>query len=142
MSGAAKFGEFGAGKVSGTRRARTDGGAVESPDSMPGSIPLEARRTTTVPPHREITPELRPVVEELGLVENCRQLAEDGWTIVENAADPAFVARLRQTILETIDLDDAGKLLGKAYSVLAKDPAYAEAVLSGRPGVDRLCAEG
>lgn len=127
VSGAAQFGEFGDGKVSGTRRARTEGGAVQSTDSMPGGIPVEPRRTTTVPP-REITPELRPVVEELGLVENCRQLAEEGWTIVENAADPAFVARLRQTILETTDLDDAGN--GNAYSVLAKDPAYAEAVLN------------
>ena len=65
VSGAAKFGEFGDGKVSGTRRARTDGGAVESPGAMPGSIPVEARRTTTVPPH-EITPELRPVVDWSG----------------------------------------------------------------------------
>ena len=126
VSGAAKFGEYGAGTVTGSRRARTDGG-VESPAAMPAGIPLEARRTTTVPPH-EITPELRPVVEELGLVENCRQLAEEGWTIVEDAADPAFVARLRKTILETADLDDAGN--GNVYSALARDPAYAEAVLN------------
>ena len=126
VSGAAKFGEYGAGTVTGSRRARTDGG-VESPAAMPAGIPLEARRNATVPPH-EITPELRPVVEELGLVENCRQLAEEGWTIVEDAADPAFVARLRKTILETADLDDAGN--GNVYSALARDPAYAEAVLN------------
>ena len=34
----------------------------------------EAKRTATVPPE-EISRELIPIVEELGLVENCRQLA-------------------------------------------------------------------
>ena len=126
VRGAAKFGEFGDGTVSGARRAGTDGGPERS-ETTPAGIPLEARRTTTVPP-REITPELRPVVEELGLVENCRQLAEEGWTIVEDAADPAFVAGLRRTILQTTDLDDAGN--GNVYRALARDAAYAEAVLN------------
>ena len=126
VRGEARFGEFGAGAVSGTRRAQDDGGA-ETADVTRSSIPVEARRTRTVPPH-EITPELRPVVEELGLVENCRELAEEGWTIVPNAADPDFVARLRKTILETVDVDDTGN--GNAYGVLARAPAYAEAVLN------------
>ena len=127
VSGTAQFGEYGEGVVSGSRRAGADGG-VESPDpTAAASIPVEARRAATVPP-REITPELRPVVEELGLVENCRELAEEGWTIVENAADPAFVARLRKTILETSAFDDAGN--GNVYSALARDPVYAEATLN------------
>ena len=46
----------------------------------------------TVPPW-EISAELRPVVEDLGMVENCRQLAEEGWTIIEDAADPEFFER-------------------------------------------------
>ena len=122
VQGAARFGEYGEGTVSGSRRAATDGGVA-----APSPVPVEARRTATVPPH-EITPELRPVVEELGLVENCRELAEEGWTIVENAADPAFVARLRETILATSVLDDAGN--GNVYSALARDPVYAEATLN------------
>ena len=126
VSGTARFGEYGEGVVSGSRRTQAEDGA-ERPDANAVTIPVETRRTATVPPH-EITPELRPVVEELGLVENCRELAEEGWTIVENAADPAFVARLRKTILETADVDDAGN--GNVYSALAKDPAYAEAVLN------------
>ena len=58
----------------------------------------ETRRTMTIPPD-EISRELMPIVEALGLVENCRQLASEGYTIIENAADPEFVARLRNTIL-------------------------------------------
>ena len=34
-----------------------------------------------------ISEELTPIVQELGLAENCRQLAMEGWTVVENAAD-------------------------------------------------------
>ena len=52
----------------------------------------------SVPPW-EISQELLPVVEELGMVENCRQLAEEGWTIIEDPADPEFIERLRATIL-------------------------------------------
>ena len=126
VSGTAQFGEYGEGAVSGSRRTQPDGG-VESPGGATEPIPVETRRTATVPPH-EITPELRPVVEELGLAENCRELAEEGWTIVENAADPAFVARLRQTILATADIDDAGN--GNVYSALAKDAVFAEATLN------------
>ena len=127
VNGTAQFGQHGEGRVSGARRAGADDG-VESPDATSsGSVPVEARRASTVPP-REITPELRPVVEELGLVENCRELAEEGWTIVENAADPAFVARLRKTILETAEVDDTGN--GNVGNLLAKDPVFAEATLN------------
>lgn len=126
VSGAARFGEYGEGAVSGSRRAPADG-SVESTEATPASVPVEARRAATVPP-REITPELRPVVEELGLVENCRELAEEGWTIVENVADPAFVTRLRETILDDSVLDDAGN--GSVYSALARDAVYAEATLN------------
>ena len=127
LSGTAQFGQYGEGAVSGARRAGAED-AMESPGATAAArVPVEARRASTVPPH-EITPELRPVVEELGLVENCHELAEEGWTIVENAADPAFVARLRKTILETADVDDTGN--GNVGSLLAKDPVFAEATLN------------
>lgn len=127
LSGTAQFGQYGEGAVSGARRAPTDGGAERGDAAGAEHVAVEARRASTVPPH-EVTPELRPVVEELGLVENCRELAEEGWTIVENAADPAFVARLRKAILETVDVDDTGN--GNAGSLLAKDPVFAEATLN------------
>ena len=76
---------------------------------------------STVPPW-EISAELLPVVEELGMVENCRQLAEDGWTIIENAADPGFFERLRGTIL-----DSDGQ-----YCLLRHEPVFAEAVINAK----------
>ena len=87
----------------------------------------ETKRTATVPPE-EISSELMPIVEELGLVENCRQLAGEGYTIVENVADPGFVARLRNTILESTSVDDVGA--GSSMMVLGTDPVYAEAALN------------
>ena len=89
----------------------------------------EVRRTATVPPE-EISAELMPVVEELGLVENCRQLAREGYTIIENVAAPEFVARLRNTILESTTAGETGS--GSSMMVLGRDPVYAEAALNPR----------
>ncbi len=88
---------------------------------------MEVRRTDTVPPE-EITPELLPTVEALGLVENCRQLAEEGWTVIKDAVDLAFVARLREKILTSLTLDANGGD-GSEFMLLGKDPVYAEAAL-------------
>ena len=68
-----------------------------------------------------ISDELRPTIEEFGLEENCRQLATEGWTVVEDVASPEFNERLRDKILE---LRPGGNML------LAKDPVFSEAVLS------------
>jgi hypothetical protein len=85
------------------------------------------RYQATVPPE-EISSQLMPIVEELGLVENCRQLASEGYTIIENVADPQFITRLRNTILETVPTNDAGS--GSKLVVLGTDPVYAEALLN------------
>ena len=85
------------------------------------------RYQDTVPPD-EISSELMPVVKDMGLVDNCRQLASEGYTIIENAASPEFVARLRNTILDTVPTDEAGN--GSELVVLGKDPVYAEALLN------------
>ena len=77
----------------------------------------------TLPPD-EISTELAPVVGELGLTANCRQLAEEGWTVIENAASPEFNERLRETILQI-----AGARSG-ANMLLAKDPIFAEAIMN------------
>ena len=78
----------------------------------------------------EITDELLPVVEALGLVRHCHQLASEGYTIVENAADAEFTARLRKTILESVREHDpdSNSLLGKR--ILAEDPIFAEAAMN------------
>ena len=67
-----------------------------------------------------ISEELRPAIEEFGLEDNCRQLAQEGWTVVEDGASPEFNERLRGKIQE----------LGGGNMLLAKDPVFPEAVLS------------
>ncbi len=79
-------------------------------------------------PPEEITPQLLPTVEALGLVEHCRQLAAEGWTVIEDAVAPAFVARLRETILASLTLDANGGD-GSEFMLLGKDPVYADAAL-------------
>ena len=69
-----------------------------------------------------ISEELAPVIAELGLEENCRQLAMEGWTVVEDVATPEFNEAFRNKILEVVD-GPGGNML------LAKDPLFAEAVL-------------
>ena len=53
----------------------------------------------TLPPWA-ISDELAPVIAELGMENNCREIAEQGWTVVENAATPEFNDRLRAKIIE------------------------------------------
>ncbi len=76
----------------------------------------------TLPPEA-ISDELAPVIQELGLTENCRQLAMEGWTVVENAASPEFNSQLRDQIL--LDANNGG-----ANMLLAGDLIYAQAVLN------------
>ena len=76
----------------------------------------------TLPPDA-ISDELAPVIDELGLVENCRQLAMEGWTVVEDAAPIEFTERLREVILAKAGPQGARMLL-------AADPVFAEAVLN------------
>ena len=74
----------------------------------------------TLPPEA-ISDELAPIIAELGLLENCRQLAMEGWTVIENASSPEFNERFRETILRTTG-GKGGNML------LAKDPVFAEAI--------------
>lgn len=90
-----------------------------------GTVPLEAPVHETVPPEA-ISDQLRPVVEELGLVENCRQLAAEGWTIVENAASPEFFDRLRKAIVATTEAANS-RSKGR---LLREDAVSAEAALN------------
>ena len=76
----------------------------------------------TLPPDA-ISDELAPAIEELGLLENCRQLAMEGWTVIEDVATPDVNARLREKIKELCP-GGGGNML------LAKDPIFADAILS------------
>ncbi len=73
----------------------------------------------TLPPGT-ISEELAPVIAELGLEGNCRQLAMEGWTVVEEAATLEFNARFRAKIME----------LGSGNMLLARDPTFAEAIMN------------
>jgi hypothetical protein len=76
----------------------------------------------TLPPDA-ISEELAPTIEALGLAENCRQLAMEGWTVIEDAATPEFNARFRETIKACCPK-------GGGNMLLAKDPVFAEAILN------------
>lgn len=80
------------------------------------------RLSDTLPPER-ISDELEPVIRALGLEDNCRQLAMEGWTVIENAASPEFNARFREALLRVTN-GRGGNML------LAKDPVIAEAVIN------------
>jgi len=81
----------------------------------------EPRFFETLPPDA-ISEELAPLIEELNLEENCRQLATEGWTVVEDVASAEFNTRFRETILK-IAGDQGGNML------LAKDPQFVEAIM-------------
>ncbi|MEM8768184.1 MAG: phytanoyl-CoA dioxygenase family protein [Pseudomonadota bacterium] len=76
----------------------------------------------TLPPEA-VSAELAPVIEALDLAPHCAQLAEEGWTVIENAASATFNEALRETILRL-----APK--GGANMLLAKDPIFAEAIMN------------
>ncbi len=78
-------------------------------------------------PALDIAPDLSPRIMEFDLENNCRQLADEGYTVVENAAPQEFFDRLRKIILEKAN--PYGSLLAD------KDPVFAEAALN-----PKLCA--
>ncbi|MAI78755.1 MAG: hypothetical protein CL917_07435 [Deltaproteobacteria bacterium] len=127
VSGEADFGEHGQGQISGARRGSKSVSSENRAGSGFAPMAYVERRRETIPV-ADVSPELRPVVEELGLEGNCRQLVEEGWTIIENAVDPDFVSRLRRTLIEGLPLDATGS--ANAFMLLGKDPVYAEAVLN------------
>lgn len=76
----------------------------------------------TLPPDG-ISDELAPAIGELGLEQNCRELAMQGWTVIENPASQDFNARFREKILEMAKQRHHNMLL-------MKDPLFVEAILN------------
>lgn len=70
-----------------------------------------------------ISDELAPIITELGLEENCRQLSMEGWTVVENAASLEFNKRFRAKIKKLCPA-------GGGNMLLTKDPIFAEAIMN------------
>ncbi|MFQ5697252.1 MAG: phytanoyl-CoA dioxygenase family protein [Myxococcota bacterium] len=75
-------------------------------------------------PVGQVSSELAPTIAKLGLERNCRELAELGYTVVEDAGTLEFIARLRERVLEQGH--------PYAFQLLDKDPLFAEAVLNPR----------
>lgn len=95
--------------------------------------PIDNLLYETNPPEM-ISDELRPILEELGLVEVCHKLATDGWAVIEDAASPEFNERLRNAIIDSVDGLEAvaatpAKAAGKNMN-LREDPVFAEAALN------------
>ena len=68
----------------------------------------------------EISPALRPRIDELGLEKTCRELAEQGYTVIENVADPELTTRMREYHMAT----------GGKPMLLREDPMFCEAILN------------
>ena len=83
-----------------------------------------ARYSDTLPPDA-ISDELAPTIDKLGLRDNCRQLAMNGWTIIEEVTNPEFNERFRNTLLKLSGGVGTNMLLGK-------DPIIAEAVMNAK----------
>ena len=95
--------------------------------------PIDNLLYDTNPPD-VVSDELRPVLEDLGLVDVCHKLAKDGWAVIEDAASPEFNERLRNAIIDSVDgLDTVAaspaKAAGKNMN-LREDPVFGEAALN------------
>ncbi len=88
-------------------------------EAMAGFVDCMSQPTV---PASDVAPDVAPRIEALGLAENCRQLAEEGYTVVEDVASAEFVARLREVILTKAN--PYGSLLAH------HDPVFAEAALN------------
>ena len=78
---------------------------------------LQGRQCT---PPGEIAEELAPRIRELGLEANCKELWEQGYTVLEDVASPEFLQELRAASKEN------------AVHVLPKHPAFAQAALNDK----------
>ena len=94
----------------------------EASNLADAEIPEELLYDTNAPD--AISEELMPAIEALGLVDNCRQLATEGYTVIENATSPEFNEALRNKILEMSTSETQMNML------LRKEPIFVEAVLN------------
>lgn len=85
-------------------------------------------RMDTLPPEA-ISEELAPAIAEFGLEQNCRQLMEEGYTVIENVASPEFNERLREAIIRTAPDGSEGQPRG-VNMALNRDPVFGEAIVN------------
>ena len=90
----------------------------------------------------EVSQSLAATAAELGLEKNFRQLEEDGYTVIEDAAPQGFFQRLRGTILEhqsRVRTKGSGPRL-----LIGKDPVFSEAIINPKAlaVVEFMCGSG
>ncbi len=90
----------------------------------------------------EVSESLAATAVELGLEKNFRQLEEEGYTVIEDAAPQEFVQRLRGTILEhqsRVRTKGSGPRL-----LIGKDPVFSEAIINPKvlAVVEFMCGSG
>ncbi len=107
----------------------------EAPDA---SIDLDALTRTRQP--FELEDEMTAKVKELGLEDTVRQLQEEGYGYIHNAADDTFNARLRETILR-ISRENKGR---GTNMLLDKDPIFSDVILNPKllAIVEIMCGKG
>jgi ectoine hydroxylase-related dioxygenase (phytanoyl-CoA dioxygenase family) len=98
-------------------------------DLMPSLAPHESL------PMFAISAELAPRIEALGLQRNVEEMRENGYTVIENVASPAFFVRLRAAIQRccAVDRGQYFNITAKGESadlLLDRDDVFAEAVLN------------
>ncbi len=71
-------------------------------------------------PPGEISEELAPRIREFGLERNCEELWEQGYTVIEDVAPPAYWRDLRATILKAGHPGAMGSSLMQRYPVVAE----------------------
>ncbi|MYE23813.1 MAG: phytanoyl-CoA dioxygenase family protein [Gammaproteobacteria bacterium] len=81
-------------------------------------------------PPGEISEELAPRVREFGLERNCRELWEQGYTVVEDAAPPEYWRDLRATILKAASGDPGARAGSMGSTLMPSYPVVAEAAIN------------
>lgn len=100
-------------------------GELASSGDMEGFMELynQLQTSETLCPG-EISKELAPRIEELGLERNCQELWEQGYTVIEDVASPEYWRDLRKTII------DAGYPGARGSTLMEKYPVVAEATIN------------
>ena len=81
-------------------------------------------------PPGEISEALAPRIREFGLERNCRELWEQGYTVVEDAAPPEYWRDLRATILKAASHDPGARAGSMGATLMSKYPVVAEAAIN------------
>ena len=97
----------------------------------------------TLPPY-EVSESLATRVQELGMAENLRQMQEEGYTVLKDAAPIDLTDRLRKTILRLAEETEGPRKGLAAALLLGRDPVFEEVVLNSKlmVMVEYMCGQG